>query len=236
MKTIGLIGGLSWESSVIYYQLINRGVNASLGKHNSSKSLLYSLNFEEIQQMQHENNWKQLKLIMIEAAQKLEKGGADMILICSNTMHFCSDFINTNISIPLIHIVECTGQELNPYNFTKVGLLGTRFTMESQMYPNILNEQFGIEVIVPNSEEMAIVHEIIYEELVKGLINKESREAYKQIIKGLKEKGAQGVILGCTEIPLLIKESDVDIPIFDTTAIHAKKTVELALQSNQPTI
>jgi len=229
MKTIGLIGGMSWESTKVYYELINKKIQQLLGGFNSARIVLYSVDFAEIEKLQHENNWQELCQLMSEAAQKLEKAGAEMVLLCTNTMHLCSDSIIQNISVPFLHIAEAAGQKIASQKIRKIGLLGTRFTMEKDFYKTLLNQQFGMEVIIPGEAERERVHRIIYEELVHGKIRSESREKMKTIIQHLQEKGAEGVILGCTEIPLLISQKDADIPIFDTTQIHAEKAAELAV-------
>ena len=226
MKTIGLIGGMSWESSIEYYRLINEKVNELLGGLHSCRSLMYSVDFAEIERLQHEDKWEELDFIMADAAIKLEGAGADIIVLCTNTMHLCSKAIKENISIPFLHIAEATGEEIVNREIKKVGLLGTKFTMEKDFYKAVLNEKFGIEVIIPNEQEREQVHKIIYEELVLGKIIDASKEKYKTIISNLEKNGAEGVILGCTEIPLLISDSDVNIPIFDTTKLHAEKAVE----------
>ncbi len=229
MKTIGLIGGMSWESSIVYYELINKKAKELLGGFHSCQSLMYTVDFDEIVKLQHEDKWEELDVIMADAAKRLEKAGADLVVLCTNTMHLCSKAIKDNISIPFLHIAEATGIAITNHDMKKVALLGTRFTMEKDFYKKVLADKFGIEVIVPDEEEREKIHQIIYGELVQGQIKPESREVYKKIIKRLEKRGAEGVILGCTEIPLLISESDVDIPIFDTTKIHAEKAVELAL-------
>ncbi len=233
MKTIGLIGGMSWESSIVYYELINKKVRTLLGGHHSCQSLMYTVDFDHIVKLQHADKWEELDIIMADAAKRLEAGGADIVVLCTNTMHLCSEAIKKSISIPFLHIAEATGMEISNRSISKVALLGTRFTMEKDFYKKVLADMFGIEVIIPNKEEREIIHQIIYEELVHGQIKDESREAYKTIIKNLEKQGAEGVILGCTEIPLLISDSDVDIPTFDTTGIHAEKAVEWALNSQE---
>ena len=229
MKTIGLIGGMSWESSKVYYELINQKVKAALGGFHSCKSILYTVDFEEIHRLQHDNDWTNLNRIMVEAAQSLEKGGADIIIICTNTMHLCSPAILENVGIPLLHIAEATGQAITAQGLKKVALLGTKFTMEKDFYKALLTNKFGLEVIIPNEQEREYIHEIIYGELVHGKFEDPAREGYKKIIGNLENQGAEGVILGCTEIPLLIRPNDVNIPTFDTTKIHAEKAVEWAL-------
>lgn len=228
MKTIGLIGGMSWESTKVYYELINKKTQQLLGGFHSAKIVLYSVDFAEIEKLQHEDNWPELCQLMSEAAQKLEKAGADIILLCTNTMHLCADSITQNISVPFLHIAEAAGQKISSQKISKVGLLGTRFTMEKDFYKIVLSQKFGIEVIVSEKPERELVHRIIYEELVHGKIKNESRKKVKSIIQHLQEKGAEGVILGCTEIPLLISQKDVEIPVFDTTKIHAEKAAEWA--------
>ncbi len=229
MKTIGLIGGMSWESSAVYYDLINKKVKETLGGFHSCKSIMLTVDFAEIQKLQHQEEWTVLDSMMAESARQLELGGADIIVLCTNTMHLCSSAIIDNISIPFLHIAEATGFEIKNKYLKKVGLLGTKFTMEKDFYKEYIYNKFDIEVIIPSEREREKVHNIIYQELVHGKIKNDSREIYKQIIKNLEQRGAEGVILGCTEIPSLISESDVDIPIFDTTTIHAKNAVEWAL-------
>ena len=229
MKTIGLIGGMSWESSLEYYCLVNEFTKAALGGFSSSKCLMYSVDFAEIETLQHQGNWERLNELMAEAATKLYKGGADIIVLCTNTMHLCSEAIKTAVPIPFLHIAEATGKAIKAKNLKKVGLLGTKFTMEKDFYKAVLKEQFGIETIIPSEEEREQVHQIIYEELVLGKIEDNSRKVYQQIISKLAKKGAEGVVLGCTEIPLLIKAKDVALPIFDTTTLHAQEAVAWAL-------
>ena len=229
MKTIGLIGGMSWESSVVYYELINRKVKEKLGGFHSCKNIMVTVDFAEIEKLQHENNWDALDKMMATAAMQLEKAGADIVILCTNTMHLCSEAIKKAISIPFLHIAEATAQEITRQKIRKVALLGTKFTMEKDFYKEILRQQ-NIEVIIPTEEERAKIHTIIYGELVHGMIRDNSRETYKTIIKNLENNGAEGVILGCTEIPLLISDNDVAIPVFDTTKIHAEAAVDWALK------
>lgn len=231
MKTIGLIGGMSWESSIVYYELINKKVRTILGGHHSCRNLMYTVDFDHVVKLQHEDKWEELDIIMADAARRLEAGGADIVVLCTNTMHLCSDAIKKAISIPFLHIAEATGMEIRNKSISKIALLGTRFTMEKDFYKKVLAEMFGIEVIIPNEADREIIHRIIYDELVQGQVKDESREAYKSIIKKLENQGAEGVILGCTEIPLLISNADVDIPTFDTTTIHAEKAVEWAINN-----
>jgi aspartate racemase len=229
MKTIGLIGGMSWESSAVYYDLINKKVRELLGGYHSCKSIMLTVDFAEIEVLQHQDEWEALDKMMVDAAKQLEAAGVDLIVLCTNTMHLCSPAILNNISVPFLHIAESTGIEIKKNNLKKVALLGTKFTMEKDFYKAYIFDNFGIEVIVPPPEERELVHNIIYQELVQGKIINSSREVYKKIIKNLEKRGAEGVILGCTEIPILISDADVDIPTFDTTTIHAHKAVDWAL-------
>lgn len=223
MKTIGLIGGMSWESTKVYYEYINHKVNELMGGFHSAEIILHSVDFAEIEKLQHEEKWSDLCQLMSESAQKLETAGADIILLCTNTMHLCSDSITRQISVPFLHIAEATGEKISSQKIRKVGLLGTRFTMEKDFYKTVLNEKFGIKVIVPDSPGREVVHQIIYNELVHGIIKSESKEIIKSVIRNLQKEGAEGVVLGCTEIPLLISKSDTEILVFDTTKIHAEK-------------
>ena len=228
MKTIGLIGGMSWESTKVYYELINKKIQQLLGGFHSAKIVLYSVDFAEIELLQHEEKWPELCRLMSDAAQKLEKAGADLILLCTNTMHLCSQSITQNITVPFLHIAEATGEEISYQKINKVGLLGTRFTMEKDFYKTVLNQKFGIDVLVPNSKEREIVHRIIYKELVHGIIREESKVEMKKVIGNLQSKGAAGIILGCTEIPMLVSAGDLNLPVFDTTKIHAEKAAKWA--------
>jgi aspartate racemase len=229
MKTIGLIGGMSWESSAVYYELINKQIRDLLGGFHSCKSVMVTVDFAEIEKLQHQNEWENLDKMMADSAKQLEDAGADMVVLCTNTMHLCSKAIIDNSSIPFLHIAEATGMAIRSKGLKKVGLLGTKFTMDKDFYKEYIFNNFGIEVIIPSDEERVKVHNIIYQELVHGNFKDDSREVYKQIIKNMELAGAEGVILGCTEIPLLISENDVKIPVFDTTTIHAEKAVEFAL-------
>jgi aspartate racemase len=232
MKKIGLIGGMSWESTQIYYKVLNQKVKELLGKFHSAKIVIDSVDFSVIHKLQGENDWDALDKEMIEAATNLKNAKAEMVLICANTMHLCSDAVKQNVDLPLIHIAEATGEKIKEAGLKKVLLLGTKFTMERDFYKNILTNDFGIEVLVPNEDDREIVHNIIYEELVQGEINAGSRGQYIRIIYEAIKNGAEGVILGCTEIPLLIQPSDVSIPTFNTTQIHAEKAVEFALSTS----
>jgi len=229
VKTIGLIGGMSWESSAVYYNIINRKVREILGGFHSAKSVMVTVNFAEIQELQFSEDWKSLDEMMIKAAKQLEAAGADFVVLCTNTMHLCSPAIVENISIPFLHIAHATGEKITAAGLKKVALLGTRFTMEKDFYKTYLFEHFGIEVIIPEEPEREIIHNTIYDELVQGVIKDESRQKFQQIIGNLGKNGAEGVILGCTEIPLLISLADVKIPVFDTSTIHAEMAVKWAL-------
>lgn len=231
MKTIGLIGGLSWESSAEYYRLLNESVKSKLGSLHSAKILMYSFDFAEIENLQHQGNWDQATQLMIEAAQNLEKGKADFVLICSNTMHKMADAVQHSVKIPLLHIADSTAEKIVAHGFRKIGLLGTRFTMEQDFYKGRLIEKYGLEVIIPNQQDIESVHDIIYQELCLGKVELESKNRYKQIIETLVFQGAEAIILGCTEIMLLIQQEDSAVPLFDTTAIHAEAAVECAIQA-----
>ena len=232
MKTIVMIGGMSWESSVVYYQLVNKRVRELLGGDYSCKSVMYTVDFDEIVKLQHKEEWGKLDRLMADAAVRCQKAGADILVLCTNTMHLCKDAIEKSISVPFLHIAHATAEAISLYGLTKVALLGTKFTMEKDFYKREIEENYDIKVIVPDSGDRDIIHGIIYQELIKGIISEESRDRFKVIINSLKEQGAEGVILGCTEIPLLIREGDVDIPIFDTTKIHAYKAVDFAIKDN----
>lgn len=227
MKTIGLIGGLSWESTADYYRYINTFVKEQLGGLHSAKCLLYSFDFEEIVTLQKAGHWEKATELMVHAAKTLEAGGADVVLICTNTMHKMAKEVQAAVSIPLLHIAEAIGNEIKKAELKKVGLLGTMFTMEHSFYKDALLLQ-GIETIVPEKEDREAVHQIIFNELCKGIILPESKEIYMGIIDNLHANGAEGIILGCTEIPLLIKQEDNAIPFFDTTFLHAKAAVSYA--------
>ena len=229
MRTIGLIGGMSWESSAVYYDIINKKVKETLGGFSSCKSLMYTVDFAEIEALQHRSNWDALDALMADAASRLYRGGAEIIVLCTNTMHLCSHAIKEAVPIPFLHIAEATGEAIQSKGLNKVALLGTRFTMEKDFYKSTLFETYNIETIIPNEEDRQVVHDIIYGELVLGEIKKASREKFQTIIEGLVNSGAEGIVLGCTEIPLLISQDDVSVPVFDTTRIHAEKAVKWAV-------
>ncbi len=233
MQTIGLIGGMSWESSDIYYQIINRRVKAVLGGVHSCQCLMYSVDFGEIATLQHAGNWDELAHIMVDAAQRLERGGADIIVLCTNTMHKLAPQIEAASQIPFLHIADATAAAIARNGHTKVALLGTRFTMEQDFLKVRFAQKHGLDIIIPEEEDRAVVHRIIYEELVKGILLDTSRQAYLDIIARLQEQGAEGIILGCTEIGLLVTPEHCDAILYDTTLIHAEAAVQYALFPSQ---
>lgn len=229
MKTIGIIGGMSWESTVTYYQIINETVKQELGSLHSAKILLYSVDFSEIERCQAEGDWEKSGDILASAAESLERAGADFLVIATNTMHKVAPQIQKRIHIPIIHIAEVTAEELKENHITTVALLGTKYTMTQEFYKEKLVNA-GITVLIPDEQEIEVVNSIIYDELCLGSILETSKERYLQVIAALEKRGAQGVILGCTEIGLLIKQKDTDLPVFDTTRIHAVKAAKLSLE------
>lgn len=231
MKTIGMLGGMSWESTVSYYKAINEGVKQALGGLHSAKIALYSVNFEEIEKLQRVGDWDQAGAILGNAAKSIQAGGADFLLICTNTMHKVLPQIEEKIDIPVLHIADATANKLIEDGMSKVGLLGTAFTMEQDFYKRRISEKFGIEVIVPEHEEREVVHRVIYDELCQGQILSESREQYINIIDNLRRAGAEAVILGCTEIALLVEQQHTQVKLYDTTKIHAEEAVKLALSN-----
>jgi aspartate racemase len=230
MKTMGLIGGMSWESSLEYYRIINQTVKERLGGFHSSRCILYSVDFEEVEKLQHQADWEELTRLMIDTARRLERAGADFMIICTNTMHKMADEVQEAIQIPVLHIVDVTAEAIKKEGQTCVGLLGTKFTMEQDFYSGRLKNKFGLEVLVPSPEERQSVHDILYSELCLGEIKDQSKETFKNVIKNLVDRGAQGVILGCTEIPLIVSQDDYDIPVYDTTTLHAVAAVDFALE------
>ena len=230
MKTIGLIGGMSWEASLLYYKIINETAKRRLGGLHSAKCILYSVDFQEIEELQHQNKWAELTDIMVNSAEKLQQGGADFIVICTNTMHKMANDIESRAGIKVLHIAEVTGEDILRQQIKKVGLLGTKFTMEQDFYKKVLREKFAVEVVVPDTEEREFVHGVIYNELCKGSIRSESKQQYIRIMNNLIAAGAEGIVLGCTEIPLLINQADMAVPVFDTTRIHAVAALEYALR------
>jgi aspartate racemase len=232
MRTIGLIGGMSWESSAEYYRIVNEGVRDRVGPTASASCLLWSFNFAEIEALQHRGDWDALTARMTQAARALEAGGADVLLICTNTMHRMADAVQAAVSIPLLHIADPTAERISAAGLRTIGLLGTAFTMEQDFYKGRLATRHGLEVIVPDERDRATVHRIIYDELVAGQVRPESRAAFRDVIARLVERGAGGVILGCTEIMLLVGDADSAVPVFDTTALHAAAAVDWALRAD----
>ncbi len=230
MKTIGMIGGMSWESSLEYYRLMNEEVRARLGGSHSVDCLLYSFDFQEIEELQHQGDWDRLTREMVKQGMNLKRGGAEFLVICTNTMHKMAPDLERETGLRVLHIADVTGKEIKRQGLSKVLLLGTKFTMEGEFYKAVLKEKHGIDVVIPRDEDREIVHRVIYQELVKGKICDESRAEYARIIEESKRAGAEGVVLGCTEIPLLIHQEDVSVPVFDTTAIHSIAAVDWALE------
>ncbi len=230
MKTIGLVGGMSWESSLEYYRIINQAVKEKLGGFHSAELVMYSVDFAEVEDLQHKGEWDRLGEILAGAFRRVEAAGADFALMATNTMHRVYDGVRAAVRIPILHIADVTGQAIAGRGLTRVGLLGTRFTMEQDFYRGKLARDFGLEVLVPGEDERRAIHTILYDELCLGRIDESSREAFRRIIAGLEARGAQGVILGCTEIPLIVKQKDYALPLFDTTELHARAAVDLALE------
>ncbi|MGO1002829.1 aspartate/glutamate racemase family protein [Lysobacter sp. CA196] len=231
MKTLGLLGGMSWESTLPYYRLINETVRERLGGLHSAKLLLYSVDFAEVERLQRAGDWDAAGVLLGQAARALRDGGAQLLVICTNTMHKVADAVEAASGLPLLHIADPTGAAIRTAGLSRIGLLGTRFTMEQDFYRQRLVERHGLDVIVPDPAGRELVHRVIYEELCLGRIRDESRLAYREVIAGLVARGAQGVILGCTEIGLLIGAGDVEIPLFDTTALHARAAALAAIES-----
>ena len=229
MKLIGLIGGMSWESSIEYYRILNETVRERLGGLHSARCLLYSLDFEEIEQLQQQGRWDTAAAYLTEAAKVLERGGADCIVICTNTMHIVADEVQNSIRIPLLHIADATAERVLADGYKRVGLLGTRYTMEKEFYRDRLTDKFGLEVLVPSKDERKFVDGVIFNELVLGELLVSSRSEFSKIIAGLVERSAQVIVLGCTEIGLLVSQDDVAVPLYDTALIHAEAAVEFAL-------
>jgi aspartate racemase len=229
MKTIGLIGGMSWQSSAQYYRLINEETTRRLGGHHNARSVMVTVNFSEVEQLQHSSEWDQLGEILAVAARSVERGGADVVVLCTNTMHKLADSITGAVSIPLLHIADATAAAILNAGHKRVGLLGTKFTMEEPFYASRIQDNFGIEVIVPPADSRQLIHDVIYDELCHGIIRPESRERYQKIIGELAASGAESVILGCTEIGLLISGEDSPLPVHDSTTLHAMAAVEFAL-------
>jgi aspartate racemase len=230
MKTIGLIGGMSWESSIEYYRIVNETAKAKLGGLHSAKSIMVSVDFADVEILQHEGRWAEAADMLIEAARNLERGGAHFIVLCTNTMHKVAEDIQAHVNIPFLHIADPTAELVKEAGIRNIGLLGTRFTMEEEFYKGRLSQKHGLHVSVPSAEEREIVHRIIYEELVLGKIEKRSKAQYLEIIEQMVKRGAEGIILGCTEIGLLVHPEDSRVPLFDTTRIHAEAAVDNALK------
>jgi aspartate racemase len=228
MKKLGLIGGISWVSTVDYYRLINEGINTKLGGLNFSTCIIYSFNYAEIKKNNDANDWDSTLQMITEASKHLKRAGAEAIVLCANTMHLIAERLEESIQLPVIHIAKATAAEIKKSGLTKVGLLGTKFTMERDFFTSKLNRQ-GIEAIIPDEADRDFLHQTIFDELGKGIIRKETKERYLTIIEKLLQKGAQGIILGCTEIPLLVAPEDVSVPVFDTTRIHSQAAVEFSL-------
>ena len=229
MKTIGLIGGMSWESTQSYYQLLNQGIKNKLGGLHSAKIVLVSLDFAEIAVLQQQQDWPQMAEILIKAAKQVEAAGADYLLICTNTMHKLAEQVQAAVAIPLLHIADAVGENLIQHNFKKVALLGTQFTMEQDFYKQRLADKFAINVLIPDTQGRETVHRVIYDELCKGIISPESKAEYLTIIDDLTQQGAEAIILGCTEIALLVQQSDTSIPLLDSTALHCAMALENSL-------
>jgi len=228
-KMIGLIGGMSWESSAEYYRLLNQAVRARLGGAHSARILMWSFDFAEVEALQHAGRWDQAAALLVDAARRLERGGADVLLICTNTMHLMADQVQAAVAIPLLHIADPTAERIQAAGLHHVGLLGTAFTMEQDFYRGRLRDRFGLDVLVPDEADRRAVHRIIYEELVQGQVVPASRQAYRDVMARLAARGAEAIILGCTEIMLLVGAGDSAVPLFDTTALHAEAAVSLAL-------
>jgi aspartate racemase len=230
MRTLGLIGGMSWESTVPYYRTINQTVKERLGGLHSARLLLYSVDFAQIEKLQHAGDWAAAGAVLADAARALKAGGAQLLVICTNTMHKVADAVESASGLPLLHIADPTGDAIRAQGITRIGLLGTRFTMEQEFYRQRLIERHRLEVLVPDADERGIVHRVIYDELCQGVIREASRAQYRRVMDALIARGAQGIILGCTEIGLLVGDGDATVPLFDTTALHARAAALAALE------
>jgi aspartate racemase len=231
MKTIGLIGGMSWESSIEYYRIINETVKRRLGGLHSAKLVMVSVDFGEIEPLQHQGRWGDAGQILIDAAQSLERGGSGCVVICTNTMHKLADSIQTAIHIPLLHIADATAEKIQSQGLHKIGLLGTRFTMEEGFYKGRLATRYGMEIVIPEDADREMIHQVIYNELCLGKILPESKARFSAMMQRLEAQGVEGIILGCTEIGLLVKPEDSKVPLFDTTLIHAEAAADWSLQN-----
>ena len=227
---MGMIGGMSWESTLEYYRIVNETTKNRLGGFHSAKCILYSVDFAEVEKLQHLGDWDELTRLMKDAARKLEGAGADFVIICTNTMHKMADEVQEVIRIPILHIVDVTAEAIRANREKRVGLLGTKFTMEQDFYKGRLRDKHGVEVVIPGEEDRQVVHDILYSELCMGEIKELSKGKFKSVIQNLVDRGAQSVILGCTEIPLIVSQDDYDIPVYDTTTLHAQAAVDFALQ------
>lgn len=230
MKTIGLLGGMSWESTELYYRWINEGIKAKLGGLHSAKIAMYSVDFQEIEEMQHAGDWDAAGEVLADAGKKIEAAGADFLLICTNTMHKVAPQVEAAINIPLLHLADATAMQIKAQGYDTIGLLGTNFTMEQDFYRGRLESKHGLNVLVPDTADRQLVHSVIYDELCLGTVKNDSRVEYLRIIDELHAAGAQGVIEGCTEIVMLVQQQHTAVPLFDTTTIHAQAAVDLALQ------
>jgi len=232
MKVLGLIGGLTWEATAVYYEVINRRVRMHLGASHSARCIIYSFDLDEIVKLQHSGDWDQAGKLIIHAATTLKTAGVDAILICTNTMHKFADAVETTSGLPLLHIIDATAERVKSAKIHRIGLLGTQFTMEEDFYKSRLIEKHNLQVIIPEAKQRQVVHRIIYDELCQGIISENSRSAYVQIIEAMAKAGAEGIILGCTEIGLLLRPEDVPLPTFDTTVIHAEVAADWAISSD----
>ncbi|MCG7389615.1 aspartate/glutamate racemase family protein [Pantoea sp. ACRSB] len=232
MKTIGLIGGMSWESTALYYRILNEEVKRALGGLHSARVVLYSVDFDEIEKLQSSGRWDEAGHQLAQAAQALARAGAELLVLATNTMHKVAPHIQQAVAVPLLHIADATAERIQEHHLKKVGLIATRFTMEEAFYQGRLTDAYGLEVITPDSEDRAFIHRVIYQELCLGIINPESRMRFREIMTGLAAKGAEGIILGCTEITMLVTAEDASVPLFDTTLIHAQSAVQHALRES----
>ncbi len=230
MKTIGLIGGMSWESTLEYYRIINEAMKEELGGDHSAELVIYSFDFYDIVRLQEKGEWKKLEGMMVKAGTDLKEAGADFLLICANTMHKMADEVEERVDLPVIHIGDSTAEVIKERVMSTVGLVGTKYVMEGEFYKRRMEERHGIEVLIPGKENRDKVHDIIYNELCKGEVREESKDSLLKMLQDMVERGAEGIILGCTEIPLYVTEDDIDTPLFDTTAIHAEAAVDRAIE------
>jgi aspartate racemase len=233
MNTIGLIGGMSWESTAHYYALLNKGANQRLGGHHAAKILLYSIDFDELATLQHADRWDEATALIVDAGKRLERGGADCVLICANTMHISAPELERAVKVPLLHIADVTGAAIVNSGAKRVGFLGTAFTMEKPFYTDRLREKFGLDVLIPEQADRAATHRIIFDELVRGTVSQQSKQAFHEIIQRLIDRGAEAVILGCTELMMIIGAQDSAVPLFDTTTLHCEAALDFALGSQQ---